>query len=168
MVGFIEKESQESHSAQASHRAHTFGGKMKRLCTTCRWNSQIFGVHYLLGMECSLSERAEVVSVVFAYTGGGGVIPSPLHVTEPFGVRLPRLAGCQRGFRLQTGFLPFAEAGIERVEDGAGGCFRLRHPFRNIEMKADERSRDIVAWTGWTISSDPDHRKIYSWLIRQI
>jgi len=78
------------------------------------------------------------------------------------------LAGCQRGLRVQIGLLPFAEAGRERVADGAGGCFRLLYSFRNVDMKSDERSTDIVAWTGWTISSDSDHRKICSWLIRQI
>jgi hypothetical protein len=150
-----------------AHRARS-GGKVTKRFSTCKWNFLIFGVHYLLGMECSLSERSEVVCVVFAYTGGGrgDSFSPPCYRAVP--VRLPRLAGCQRGLRVQTGLLPFAEAGRERVEDGAGGCFRLLHPFRNIDMKSDERSRDIVAWTGWTISSDPDHRKICSWLIRQI
>ena len=35
-------------------------------------------------------------------------------------------------------------------------------------MKSDERLPDIEAWTGWTISSDPDHQKICAWLIHQI
>jgi hypothetical protein len=35
-------------------------------------------------------------------------------------------------------------------------------------MKSDERSPDVGAWTDGTISSDPDHGKICSWLIRQI
>lgn len=76
------------------------------------------------------------------------MIPSPLHV--------------------QTGFLPFAKAGREGVEDGVGGCFRLPRLFRNISMKSQERSPDIKDWAGWTISLDPDHQKICSWLIRQI
>jgi hypothetical protein len=40
--------------------------------------------------------------------------------------------------------------------------------FRNIDMKSDERSPDIGACKGWTVSSDPDHQKICSWFIRQI
>ena len=83
-------------------------------------------------------------------------------------VRLPGLGGCQCCLRVQTDLFPFDKAGRERVEDGAGGGFRLLHPFRNIDMKSDERSPDIGTWTGWTISSDPDHGKICSWLIRQI
>jgi hypothetical protein len=35
-------------------------------------------------------------------------------------------------------------------------------------MKSDERSPDVGAWKGGTVSSDPDHGKICSWLIRQI